>query len=375
MYTFGYNSEGELGNGSLTQSITPTRPLRGLYNGTTYLGDNVNTPIIAISASKYNSMALASDGIVYTFGRNAEGQLGDNTLALKTTPVKVLKGNYIGTTFLGDYYANPIVSIASSDYRAAAIAADGTIYSFGYNGNGQLGDNTTITRLIPVRVLKGLYAGNTYLGDSSTNPIVAISMGTLHSSALAADGKMFTWGANFFGQLGDGTVTQRLTPVRAFKGAYFGTSFLGDDISNPIVSIAGAGNHSTAITKDGFVFSFGYNNAGQLGDSTLTNRLSPVQVRGVNPTGNLNVLFNSLEATITALPANRITYTSAYLNGLVNPNNLITTTEFEYGLTASYGEIAPIGGTLSGILPQRISAPLCNLIPGKTYHFRVKASN
>ncbi|MBK7958377.1 MAG: hypothetical protein IPK03_09810 [Bacteroidetes bacterium] len=85
-------------------------------------------------------MALTANGQVYTFGYNQYGQLGNNTLINSSSPVAVLKGMYAGTSLLGDSISNPITALAGGFYHSAAIARDGTIYTFGNNTFGQLGD-------------------------------------------------------------------------------------------------------------------------------------------------------------------------------------------------------------------------------------------
>lgn len=153
-----------------------------------------------------------------------------------------------------------------------ALAANGTVFTFGYNVLGGLGDGTT-TRTTPVRVLKGVYTGLSFLGDSNvSNPIISMSCGLDYSLCLASDGTMYGFGDNSLGNLGDGTITQRNTPVRALKGIYNGTTYIGDNLSNPIVRVT-AGSYATrAITENGNVYSFGYNIFGQLGDGSTIDR-------------------------------------------------------------------------------------------------------
>ncbi len=127
----------------------------------------------------------------------------------------MLKGAYSGTTYLGDNGSNnKITAVALGGYHSIALAADGTVYSWGRNNNGQLGNNTTAHRTTPVQVLKGEYSGTTHLGDDTNNKITAVALGSYHSIALAADGTLYSWGYNFWGQLGDNTTAQRLTPIK-----------------------------------------------------------------------------------------------------------------------------------------------------------------
>ncbi|MBK7958376.1 MAG: hypothetical protein IPK03_09805 [Bacteroidetes bacterium] len=115
----------------------------------------------------------------------------------------------MGNNLFRDNPANPIIAVAQGFQHSLALAADGSVYAFGFNSNGQLGDGTTIIRNTPIRVLKGAYTGTTYLGDNATNPIIGITCGVWHSTVHAADGTVFSFGYNNNGQLGDGTMTNR----------------------------------------------------------------------------------------------------------------------------------------------------------------------
>jgi len=279
VYTWGSNTYGKLGDGTYDDSSTPVKVKKGAYDGTTYLGDNSNNKIIAVALGGDHSTALAADGTVYTWGYNVVGQLGDGTYDDSSTPVKVLKGEYAGTTYLGDDPDNKIIAVALGQYYSIALAADGTVYTWGYNDNGQLGDGTTTTRLTPVKVLKGEYAGTTYLGDDSDNKITAVALGWKHSIALAADGTVYTWGDNDKGQLGEGTNTDSSTPVKVKKGAYSGTTYLGDAPNNKITAVAVGCSYSIALAADGTVFTWGDNIEGQLGEGTNTDSSTPVKVK------------------------------------------------------------------------------------------------
>jgi alpha-tubulin suppressor-like RCC1 family protein len=131
-----------------------------------------------------------------------------------------VKGAYSGTTYLGDDSSNKITAVAGGNYSSVALAADGTVYTWGYNGTGQLGNNSTTSSSTPVRVVKGAYSGTTYLGDDSSNKMTAVAVAHWHSIALAADGTVYTWGRNGSGELGNNNYpTNSSTPVRVVKGA------------------------------------------------------------------------------------------------------------------------------------------------------------
>lgn len=436
VYSFGRNSFGELGDSSSTNRTTPVKVMKGAYSGTRYLGDNASNPIIAIAAGYYFSMALGADGMVYTFGYNDRGQLGDNTNNNRSIPVKVLKGAQNGTTFLGDNATvNPMIAIVAGASHAAALGADGLVYTFGYNGEGQLGNNTTTTSKLPVKVLKGAYSGTTNLGDNNSRRIIKIASGSYHILALSADGLLFAIGSASYGQLGDSSTTYKKIPVKVMKGAAVGKRYFGDSSATMVTCMVAADNHSIVATESGFVYTFGGNNSAQLGDNTTTNSNIPIRVLkgaysgttylgdnsteqiiglGVGQTNNFVLtsvgtvyafgyngsgqlgdnttttrgipikvkdvsgtrFLDLIKPIVYTVPANRITYNSAYLNCIINPEtNETTATKFEYGLTTAYGNNAIAPQNNSGGNNAFINFTATNLIPGKTYHYRAIVYN
>jgi alpha-tubulin suppressor-like RCC1 family protein len=186
-------------------------------------------------------LALKADGTVWSWGGNSQGQLGDGTQTERSAPVQV--------SGLAD-----VVAIAGGSFHSLALKRDGTVWAWGNNGTGQLGDNTTTRRLTPVPV-------------SGLTSVAAIAAGASFSLALKADGTVCGWGANSSGQLGDGTTTQRLTPVCL-------TSLTG------VSAIAAGGLHALALKTDGAtigrVWAWGYNADGQVGDGSTATRTAPV---------------------------------------------------------------------------------------------------
>lgn len=200
------------------------------------------TGVIRIEGGEQHSLALRADGTVWAWGQNGFGQLGDGTTTGRSTPTQVTGLTNV-TAIAGDYY------------HSLALRSDGTAWAWGYNDEGQLGDGTTTNRLLPVQV-------------SGLTDVMAIAGGYHHSLALRSDGTVWAWGENFYGQLGDGTTTNRLLPVQV-------SGLTG------VTAISEGAWHSLALLSDGTVRSWGYNNYGQLGDGTTTKRLVPVQVSGL----------------------------------------------------------------------------------------------
>jgi len=243
--SWGWNQNGRLGDGTTTQRTTPVT-----------VGASVPAfvGLTRVSSQVSHALALKSNGQVYAWGLNTNGGLGDGSATQRTSPVLV---SGISTA----------TSIAAGKLFSLVLKSDGTVWSFGLNANGQLGDNSTTQRLTPVQV-------------SGLTNVVAIAAGYTHGLALKSDGTVWAWGKNANGQLGDGSTTQRLTPVQVGGG-------LGG-----VVAIAATENVSIFLKSDGTLWATGYNGSGQIGDGTTTQRTSPVAVlqvaNGVQIAGDLN---------------------------------------------------------------------------------------
>ncbi len=195
--------------------------------------------ILAKGSSATHSAAIAQDGTLWAWGLNANGQLGDGTTTNRNSPLKVGSAN------------NWLTVVIGGDYTIA-IKTDGTLWACGLNSNGQLGDGTTIQRLNFVQI------------GTATNWL-KVSAGRYHTVATKTDGTLWTWGLNSNGQLGDGTITQRSSPLQIGTA----TNWL---------TIASGGSHTIATKTDSTLWAWGSNNSGQLGDGTNTQRTSPIQI-------------------------------------------------------------------------------------------------
>ena len=151
-------------------------------------------------------------------------------------------------------------SIAAGESHTVAIDAYGTLWAWGRNDLGQLGDGSVTQRNTPVPVSAAAFGSET---------IVSIIAGQHHTVALGAGGTLWAWGYNYFGQLGDGSVTQRTTPVPVSTAA-FGTE--------PITSVTAGYGHTVALGSAGTLWAWGNNGNGQLGDGSVTQRTTPVPV-------------------------------------------------------------------------------------------------
>jgi YD repeat-containing protein len=180
--------------------------------------------VVAIAAGDDHSMALRNDGSVWTWGYNRNGEVGDGSTTNRVSPVAV--------TGVGE-----VTAIAAGTNHSLALRSDGTAWAWGRNANGQLGDTTNTTSTSPVQV-----AG---LGQLST-----IAAGDNHSLASASDGTIWTWGRNFRGQLGDGTTTNRSTPTAVEGLSGGGTEASYDYDGDGLRSAKTTPSGTTAFTWD-----------------------------------------------------------------------------------------------------------------------------
>ena len=248
--------------GSTAAAHAAPAPDNGPVTGgtTVMVPEPAGVTFTSISAGWYHSVALGSDGNAYAWGNNSLGQLGDGTNTPSNTPVQVQAP--AGVTF---------TSISAGAEHSVALGSDGNAYAWGKNGLGQLGDGTNTHSNTPVQVQAP--AGVTF---------TSISSGDNHAVALGSDGNAYAWGNNNLGQLGDGTNTDRNTPVQVQAPA--GVTF---------TSISAGAEHSVALGSDGNAYAWGNNSLGQLGDGTNTGSNTPVQVQA--PAG---VTFTSQSAAV-----------------------------------------------------------------------------
>jgi alpha-tubulin suppressor-like RCC1 family protein len=204
--------------------------------------------VITIATGAQNPLVIKSDGTVWAWGFNNHGQLGDGTTTDRYFPVQVID--------LSD-----VISVASNPNsdNSYALKADGTVWAWGNNTYGQLGDDTNTERTTPVQV-------------QTLSAVTAIAAGGGTGYALKSDGTVWAWGNNDTLQIGDGTTTNRLTPVQV------------PNLSG-IIAITAENRSGFALRADGAVWGWGLNDLGQLGDGTNTNQGTPVRVHGQNDVG------------------------------------------------------------------------------------------
>jgi alpha-tubulin suppressor-like RCC1 family protein len=231
VWAWGLNNKSQLGDGTTTNRPTPVQ-VSGL------------TGVTAVAAGNEHSLALKSDGTVWGWGSNSNGQLGNGvTAGSQTTPVQVS-----GLT--------NVTAIAAGVNFSLALKSDTSVWAWGYNGSGQLGNGTILDSYTPVQV--------------GTGSITAIAAGFDHSLALTSGGLVYSWGNNSKGQLGNGSTTNSSTPLLA-----------GSGIIGGVLAISAGNQFSVALLRNylsSYLWAWGSNSNGQLGNGTNTDSAVPVQV-------------------------------------------------------------------------------------------------
>jgi len=238
LYIWGYNDFGQVGDGTTTQRNTPT--LIDSFGG---------EKIVAASLGLYHSSAITETGKLYIWGYNGYGQVGDGTTTQRNTP-----------TLIDAFNGEKVVAVSLGYYHSSAITETGKLYTWGHNGYGQVGDGTTTQRNTP-----------TLIDSFGGEKIVSVSLGTHHSSTITETGKLYIWGYNDYGQVGDGTTTNKTIPTLI--------DFFGGE---KIVAVSLGASHSSAITETGKLYTWGDNGHGQLGDGTTTDKTTPTLIGEAN---------------------------------------------------------------------------------------------
>ena len=201
-----------------------------------------------ISAGWNHTIALKSDETVWTWGNNDDGKLGNGTNTSSNTPIQVSG-------------LSGVSAITGGWHHTAALKSDGTVWTWGDNERGQLGNGTTTSNYSP-NLLSGL-----------SGAFTAIACGGWHSAVLKSDGTVWTWGYNDDGQLGNGGTTTSYVPVPV------------SGLSGTVTALAAGRRHTLALMSDGTVWGWGCNCDGQLGiGTTTTTFLTPVLASGLSGT-------------------------------------------------------------------------------------------
>lgn len=284
LYGWGDNEFGQIGNGNKLEIHTPTETLA--------------TDILQVAAGKHHSIAIQRNGYLLAWGRNSNGQLGHGT-----------KDSYYHHTPKVIKDLDHMIDVAAGWFHSLGLERDGTVWAWGGNYKGQLGDNTVLERSTPVQV-RGPKGGNMFLENiikigagsdfsvaldkfgkvwqwgrdtlvpeqvAKLEDIVDIATGAWHTLALKQDGTVWAWGYNWSGQLGIG--------VWEYENGYTPNNEYNDvlqvqNLSN-IVAIAAGNDHSLALTEAGTIFAWGDNDHGQIGTTVNRNKYWPIEIPSI----------------------------------------------------------------------------------------------
>ena len=240
VWAWGLNNVGSVGDGTATLRQTPVQ----VKAGSAFLTD-----INSVSAGCIHNLALKSDGTVWVWGHNTDGEIGDGTKTHRYSAVEVKNSD--GSALSG------IKAVSASQNHSLALKEDGTVLAWGNNEYGELGNGTS-----------GFYTGSpTPVQVENLNGIKAVAAGSYYSLALKEDGTVLAWGNNYDGILGNGTA-----------GGFSDTPVQVSNL-NGVKAVAAGGTFSLALKDNGAVFAWGKNSSGQLGDGTTTHSYTPVQVK------------------------------------------------------------------------------------------------
>ena len=227
-YCWGDNARGQLGDGTTVNRQAPTVVTAGVTFASVQTGSS-------------HTCGLTAIGAAYCWGDNSEGQLGNGSIINSLTPTAVAMPG--GVTFR---------SLAVSFFHTCGLTATGAAYCWGFNGAGEIGDGTTTDRWTPTLVAGGV-------------SFTSLTTGYLHICGLTATGTAYCWGDNRYGEIGDGTTEAgRWTPTAVA---------LPDGVS--FASLVAGSFHNCGITPAGMTYCWGANIYGQLGDGTVIDRWSP----------------------------------------------------------------------------------------------------
>ena len=231
-WAWGYGAYGRLGNGAATNRSSPVSVIGGFVDWS------------QVSAGREHNLGIRTNGTAWAWGNNALGRLGDGTTVNKSSPISVVGG-------FTDW-----CQVSAGSEHSLGVRTNGTAWAWGDNFAGELGINSISDRSSPVSVIGGFCDW------------CQVSAGCQHSLGVRTNGTAWAWGCNGQGRLGDGTATNRSSPV----------SVIGGFID--WCQVSGGCAHSLGVRTNGSLWSWGCNRFGRLGDGTSVDRSSPVSVVG-----------------------------------------------------------------------------------------------
>ena len=246
IYATGFNGQGQLGDGTTTQRNNPVLIAQSRFD---------NEKVIKVAAGERHSAAITESGKLYMWGLNNNGQLGLGDTTQRNIPTLVDPAKFgnekIVDVGLGGW---------STNGHTIALTETGKVYAWGLNGYGQLGINNTTNQTNPVLIAQSRF---------NNEKVVKITVGAAHSGCITETGKLYMWGNNHLGYLGDGTTTQRNVPTLIPQSAFN---------NEKVVALSLGRDYSGCLTETGKVYMWGRNTEGQLGDGTTTDKSVPTLI-------------------------------------------------------------------------------------------------
>ena len=251
VFCFGSNSNGLLGDGTTTNRTSPVEI-------TTNFNLSSGEKITQIFAGKHFAFALSSANRVFSWGSNTEGQLGAGDSSVKLVPQNITSRFNLGES-------ETITFIAGGSRHAMALSSAGRVFAWGYNSGTEyvFAASDPASSLVPRDITANLNLG-------SGEVLTAIECGSGSNIAITSSGRLLVWGYNSYGELGTGTTNSVATPVDI-------SSSLALEVDETVIAIKRGATHTLVLTSNGRIFAFGRNNVGQLGDGTTVGRTSPVE--------------------------------------------------------------------------------------------------
>jgi alpha-tubulin suppressor-like RCC1 family protein len=242
LYTFGNGGSGRLGHGDEEKQLVSKRVAAGDWEGRC---------VVSVACSDRHTAVVLDDGSLYTFGDGDNGQLGHGDEQNQLAPERVV---------VEDWEGRCVVSVACGSGHTAVVLDDGSLYTFGYGGEGQLGHGDEQDQLAPERVVAEDWEG--WL-------VMSIACGEDHTAVVLDNGSLYTFGQGGFGQLGHGDEQDQLAPECVVAEDWEGRL---------VMSVACGQFHTAVVLDDGSLYTFGYGGDGLLGHGDTQNRCAPTRV-------------------------------------------------------------------------------------------------
>ena len=260
-YAWGYNSDGELGDGTAVKRTTPVMVKKP--DSKTYPDVPADFTYVQVSAGTDHSLALGSDGYVYAWGDDTDGELGNNTTRDSSVPVRVRDPASPNDTSKG----LKAIQVSAGRDHSLAVDKDGNTWAWGSNGYGRLGNNSSNSySTLPVRVHDPGDPSNSNKGLN----VMQVSAGDWHSLAVDKDGNTWAWGRNDYGQLGNGQISSSWDAYPVPQKVLLDPNDASTGLKT--LQVSAGGSLSLAIDQDGSTWAWGHNNSGQLGNGTSNGR-------------------------------------------------------------------------------------------------------